>query len=286
MDFYIKDLQTYSEMLAVRQLQQEIWGFGDPGMGVYPPVLNTAAKNGGVVLGAFESGTDRMVGFLFGFLGREPGGPLKLCSQAMGVLPEWRGRGVGEALKWAQRERVLQQDLPLITWTFDPLESPNAYLNLHKLGAVARRYWRDIYGSDFGQLNAGLPTDRLLAEWWIKGPRVSKRNSRPGIVPSAAAPVFEVKGHAGDLRIVGTNLCLENDLLSVEIPPNIHAVKQTSLDLAMEWRLQVRQVFETCFSAGFIAIDFLSDVRNGARRSRYLLAKLTPALAEEIGLDR
>ncbi|MCI0527351.1 MAG: hypothetical protein L0Y56_07890, partial [Nitrospira sp.] len=145
--FTIRDLESYEEMWAVHRLQQAIWGLDDPTVGLYPPALNTAAKNGGVVLGAFDNESGRMIGFLFSFLGREAGGPFKLCSQAMGVLKEWRRYGIAEALKQRQRERVLAQELPLITWTYDPLEGPNAHLNLHKLRAISRHYLRDIYGS-------------------------------------------------------------------------------------------------------------------------------------------
>ena len=104
--FTIRNLQTYDEFLQVHRVQQTIWGFGEPGVGLYPPFLFTASKNGGGVLGAFDP-EGRMMGYIFSFLGREPGGPLKLCSQTMGVLAEWRDRGVATALKWAQRERAL-----------------------------------------------------------------------------------------------------------------------------------------------------------------------------------
>ena len=85
--FTIRDLKTYEEFYQVHQLQQTIWGFDEPGIGLYPPFLFTASKNGGVVLGAFDPG-DQMIGYIFSFLGREPGGPLKLCSQTMGVRAE------------------------------------------------------------------------------------------------------------------------------------------------------------------------------------------------------
>ena len=191
MEFTIRDLTTYAEMLMVHQVQQTIWGTQGTNLGLYPPVLNTAAKNGGVVLGAFDVQTDEMVAFLFGFLGRSPGGPLMLCSQVMGVLPAWRNLGVGEALKQAQRDRVLAQDLDLITWTFDPLETRNAYLNLHKLRGIGRQYLRDVYGRNFGALNAGLPSDRLLVEWWVRGDRVAS-GAKTASNFADPIPIFEL----------------------------------------------------------------------------------------------
>ncbi len=268
-------------MFAVRQLQQQIWGLTEPEMGLYPPVLNTAAKNGGVVLGAFDDESGQMVGFLFSFLGREPGGPLKLCSQTMGVLPDWRGLGIAGALKHIQRERALEQGLKLITWTFDPLEAPNAHLNLHKLRAISRVYWRDVYGATLGQLNAGLPTDRLLVEWWIQGARVA---GRPAAPITAGRPIFQVESWGAIRHIVETHLDLSDGVLLLEVPADIHAVKATSLELALEWRLQVREAFEHYLAGDFVVTGFVSGFEGGGRCTRYVLQQRTTVLAEEIGL--
>lgn len=283
MAYTIRDLQSYDEMLGIHKLQQEIWGLDDPRMGLYPPLISTVAKNGGVVLGAFDDETGQMVAFLFGFLGREPGGPLKLCSQNMGVRPEWRRQGVAEGLKQAQRERVLAQGLPLITWTFDPLEGPNAHLNLHKLRAISRRYIQNLYGTNFGALNAGLPSDRLLVEWWVGGSIVEKPAKPAG---EDAIPIFQVEGEGALRQIIRSDLALEGGTLFLETPADIHALKAADMGLAMDWRLKVREAFETYFERGYIATDFVSTVKGENRRNRYVLQKSTPELLEEIGIDR
>jgi len=280
--FTIRDLENYEEMWAVHKLQQQIWGLDDPTVGLYPPVINTAAKNGGVVLGAFDDNTGQMVGFLFSFLGREPGGPLKLCSQAMGILKEWRRYGIGEAMKQQQRRRALAQGLPLITWTYDPLEGPNAHLNLHKLKAISRQYLRDIYGSNFGVLNAGLPSDRLLVEWWIKGPRLE--NARAESQPEGAN-IFSLAGRGPEKRVEQVNLALEAEILSLEIPADIHPVKAANMALALDWRLKVREAFEHYFNKGYLAVDFISSIEQGERRNRYQLQKAQPELLAEIGIE-
>lgn len=284
MSFTIRDLASYDEMLEVHRRQREIWGLSEPGFGLYPPLLLTAVKNGGLLLGAFAAATGQMVGFLFGFLGREPGGLLKMCSQTMGVCPEWRRQGVAEALKRTQRERVIAQGLPLITWTYDPLEGPNAQLNLHKLGAVSRTYWRNIYGTNFGTLNAGLPTDRLMVEWWVKGSRLERE--RPGVKQlDAAAPIFEVAETGIERRIIRASFDLDTTPLQLEIPADIHPIKAADLNLALEWRLKVREAFETYFGQGYILTDFISGLASGERRSHYLLEKSTPALLADIGFE-
>lgn len=283
MTFTVRDLETYEEMLGIHRLQREIWGLSEPDFGMYPPMLTTIAKNGGVVLGAFDDQTGQMVAFSVGFLGREPGGPLKLCSQAMGVLKAWRGRGIAEALKQAQREQAMAQGLPLITWTYDPLEGPNAHLNLHKLRAISRTYWRDLYGSEFGALNAGLPTDRLVVEWWLEGAWL-KREQKNREVEAEARPIFDIEGTGLDRRIASTRLDLDAPLLYLETLADLHPVKEANLDLALDWRLKVRQAFETYFARGYIAVDFHSRFEDGQRRNGYLLRLATPALLAEIGI--
>ncbi|GAB4444823.1 MAG: hypothetical protein Kow0031_27290 [Anaerolineae bacterium] len=284
MPFSIKTLTSYNEMLLVHELQHEIWGVNDPLFALYPPLMNTAAKNGGVVLGAFDDSTGEMIAFLFGFLGREGDGPFKLCSQVMGVLPGWRGQGVAEALKQAQRRQVIAQELPLITWTYDPLEAPNAHLNLHKLRGISRTYWEDVYGSDFGSLNAGLPTDRLVVEWWVNGERLARRWAST----DEPEPVFQVAGRGTARFITRARLNLNAPVLELESLPDLHAVKSASLKLALDWRLHVRTAFQAYFTRGYIATDFLAgtDAATGERRNRYILRRATPELLAHIGVVR
>jgi predicted GNAT superfamily acetyltransferase len=281
--FTVRDLKTYDEFLQVRQIQQAVWGFDDPDTGLYPPVLFTASKNGGVVLGAFDR-EGQMIGYIFSFLGREPGGPLKLCSQTMGVLPEWRSQGVATALKWAQRDRALAAGLSLITWTFDPLESPNARLNMHKLGAISRRYWRNIYGEHFGDLNEGLPTDRLLVEWWIRGRRVEAK-AEVEVEVKVEAEVFVVEGGGASRRVVAFHTDLDAPCLSVEVPANIQKLKRADMALAHDWRLRVREAFETYLGRGYVVTGFVTRGQGETRRNSYTLSHTTDDLTEWIGME-
>ncbi len=254
-DITIRDLTTYTEFVQVRDVQQACWGFAG-GEGLYPPVLLTASQNGGTVLGAFDpqgaSGTgDKMVGYLFGFLGlHENRGPLKICSQTMGVLPEYRGRGIAEKLKWAQRDRALKLGLKLVTWTYDPLEGPNAYLNLHKLNGLVRVYKRDVYGEHFGALNEGLPTDRFLVEWWIE----KIGDLRLGI--GDCREITRVEGSGAGQRLVEVDLTSEGEVVQAEIPVNVQSIRKENLALAIDWRFKTREIFETYFSRGYVAVDF------------------------------
>src|SRR5207248_11083603 len=88
------------------------------------------------------------------------------------VREPYRNYGLGRRMKLAQREEALERDFKLMEWTFDPLEIKNAYLNIEKLGAITRRYSINQYGNASSPLQGCLPTDRLVAEWWLGSDRV------------------------------------------------------------------------------------------------------------------
>ena len=210
----IRDLCTFDECERVRDIQRRCWGFTDEDVGLYPPLLLTVSQNGGTVLGAFDG--DELVGYLFGYPAlHDPHGQrrLKIYSQTMGILPEYRNRGIAEQLKWAQRERALALGIELITWTFDPLEGANAHLNLHKLGGIVRTYKRNVYGERFGKLNEGQPTDRFVVEWWITQERLKAKGGRWQV-----NHVTRLEGHGASQRLAGFDLDRHDEVITVEIP--------------------------------------------------------------------
>lgn len=272
----VRDLTTYEACLQARAIQQACWQFA-PGEGLHPPMLVIAARSGGTVLGAFDG--ERMIGFLFGFLGLHEGGQLKLCSQTMAVLPDYRNRGVAAALKWTQRDRMLALGIDLITWTYDPLEAANARLNLHTLGATARTYYRNLYGESLGVLNQGLPSDRFLVEWWIREPHVVER-AAGGPVPAEGleGPVLNpCQGEGSQRRISALHLETTAPVVHAEIPSSFQAMKRADLGLAADWRAQIRQLFETCFARGYQAVDVLKITQDGQARVFYTLRTTSPA---------
>ena len=177
----------------------------------------------------------------------------------MGILPEYRNKGVAATLKWAQRERVLANEIDLITWTYDPLEAPNARLNLHTLGGVAHVYKQNIYGENFGALGKGLPSDRFLVEWWIATERVQQRRDRVTVEPIGVdSPIVNAcSGGTGDRHITSIDLNLDAPIVRVEIPNDLQAIKQTNMALAQDWRLKTRELFEAYFARGYEVIDFV-----------------------------
>ena len=167
----IRPLRGLAEFETTVELQKTIWGFVD--IDVVPSrLVLVSSQVGGVVLGAFEG--PRMVGFSLSMPGRKRDGRSYLHSHMTGVLPEWQNRKIGRRLKLAQRAAALAAGFELIEWTFDPLEIRNSFFNLERLGVVARRYEPNLYGITLSRLHGAIPTDRLVAEWFLKSPRVEK----------------------------------------------------------------------------------------------------------------
>ena len=275
----IKILETPEEMAQVEELQRLVWPGSETDV-VPAHLLITAAHNGGLVLGAYQD--DQLIGLLFGFAGlyHTPDGPRpKHCSHQMGVHPAARDAGIGFALKRAQWQIVRKQGLDRITWTYDPLHSRNGHLNIGQLGAVCNTYMRKVYGEMRDGLNAGLPSDRFQVDWWVNTRRVQGCLEGP-TRPTLKLADFEAAGavnlyaveNIDDLPHPDTRLAQPGgNFLLAEIPVDILSLKAADFELASIWRLFTREVFETCFAAGYIVTDFIYD-RTGSRpRSFYVL---------------
>src|SRR5260370_15592708 len=161
-----RDLTRLEEFAGVVDIERVIWGPGYVDV-VPTSILTISVKRGGILIGAFDD--ERMVGFVYSLPGIKNGKPTQ-WSPMLGVLDEFRHDGVGRQLKRLQRERALAMGLDLIEWTFDRLQAINAHLNFAKLGVVAEEYEENIYGESASPLHKGNPTDRLVAEWWIREP--------------------------------------------------------------------------------------------------------------------
>ena|SRR5271155_657505 len=164
----IRKCHELDEMRACVALQKEVWNFSDAEL-VPLRMFVVAEKIGGQVIGAFTG--NELVGFALSIPGAR-GGRLYLHSHMLAVRRQHQNGGLGRRIKLFQRDDALAHRIELIEWTFDPLEIKNAYLNIEKLGAIARRYTVNQYGITSSPLQGGLPTDRLVAEWWLKSKRV------------------------------------------------------------------------------------------------------------------
>src|SRR5579862_3838786 len=184
----IRKCHNLNEISACVSLQKEVWNFADAEL-VPLRVFVVAEKIGGQIIGAFDGG--ELVAFAVSLPGSR-GGHSYLHSQMLAVRAAYRNAGVGRQIKLFQREDALVRGFELIEWTFDPLEIKNAYLNIERLGAIARRYHVNQYGITSSPLQGGLPSDRLIAEWWLRSRRVNtvlQEGKNPSFHTEASIPV-------------------------------------------------------------------------------------------------
>ena len=226
------------DLRACVVLQKEVWNFTDAEL-VPLRMFVVAEKVGGQVMGAFDG--DFMIGFALSVPGTRSG-HVYLHSHMLAVRKEHRNSGLGRRLKLLQREDALARGIELIEWTFDPLEIKNAYLNIEKLGAIARRYNINQYGITSSPLQGGLPSDRLIAEWWLKSKRVET------------------------LLATGKNPPSKNEL-TIDVPAQIYEWKAASETRGQAQRVQERnrQEFLSAFAKGLAVLKYERDSEHNGR---------------------
>ncbi len=281
----IKLIEDPETLFEVENLQRQVWPGSETDV-VPQHMLRAAVHSGGMVIGAFEpdeADQQQLIGFVYGFPGiyTTPDGPrLKHCSHMMGILPGRRDQGLGFRLKRAQWQMVRKQGVDRITWTFDPLLSRNAHLNIARLGAVCNTYEVAFYGPMRDGLNAGLDSDRFAVDLWVNSRRVERRLShqaRPELKRSdfeaaqaeilnpvtfdpAGLPVPPAK--ADPLPAYQDKLCL------VEIPSNFSAIKVSNFELAKTWRQHIREIFVDLFAREYYVTDFIYEPAEDTRPAR------------------
>jgi len=273
MPIIYRDLTTLDEFAQVVELERVIWGPGYEEV-VPVPILTVTAMRGAVLIGAFDG--DRMIGFVYSMAGIKNGRAMQ-WSHMLGVLDEFRSGGVGRELKLLQRERTLAMGLDLIEWTYDPMQAMNAHLNFAKLGVVVEEYEENVYGESSSPLHRGNPTDRFVAEWWVREPHVIRRIGAAGPFTirtsevSDAVPANRIAPNGDWYESVDVDLSLDARRLLVHIPMGFTDMLAKNPELALAWRICTRAIFTTYFDRGYKAVDFMLD--RPARTGTYLLAR-------------
>lgn len=268
-----RDLTTLDDFAQVVALERQIWGPGYDEV-VPVPILAVSVHRGGILVGAFDG--DRMVAFVYSLPGIKEGKPTQWSHMA-GVVAEYRGAGLGRALKVQQRDRALAMGLDLIEWTYDPLQAMNAHLNFTRLGVVCEEYAVNIYGDSSSPLHRGNPTDRFVAEWWIRKPHVERRLHPSGLVTlrsheiGEASPVNQIAAAGEWLECAAIDLSLDARRVTVQIPMGFTDMLAAAPGVARGWRMATREIFTTYFTRGYKAVEFFLD-REG-RKGAYLLVK-------------
>ncbi len=230
----VRAMQEAREMGVCVGLQQRIWGY-TPLDTVPDQIFIVAKKTGGQVLTAYDGETP--VGFALAFAARREGLSY-LHSHMVGVLPDYQNRGVGRLLKLGQREDALERGINLIEWTFDPLQLKNAHFNIERLGAIVRHYIPNLYGRTSSPLHAGLPTDRLVAEWWLRSQRVED-------------------------VLAGNPQSMRPDCDRIGIPANIRQICRDDPQTAEKIQSNVREQFLADIAHGRAAVGFEFNQERG-----------------------
>jgi predicted GNAT superfamily acetyltransferase len=241
-DYEIRLCETTDEFAQCVDLQRIVWQFAEADL---TPVRSFVITHhsGGFTYGAFSTEDERLLGFSYALPAFDRTNRPYVYSHMAAVLPEWQNAGVGLKLKLAQREHALAHHLTPVKWTFDPLQSRNAYFNIVKLGGVIRQYLPNYYGNQStSALHRGLDTDRLFVEWWVQSRHVSDALQ-------------------GQQR-------MDDPYAAVEVPYDIEAMKKRNLDAARAWQMKVRAEFKKCLSEGLYCAGF-EPGRHGSN-SRYL----------------
>lgn len=223
-------------------------------------MIRALGDSGNTPYGAWDG--DELVGYVLGWAGVTPQDGLHMHSHMLATLPDRRHRGVGYALKLAQRAHCLERGISLVRWTFDPLISRNAHFNLTKLGAGADRFLPNFYGEMTDTLNRGERSDRLLIRWDLdRPPRVQDRVTGIQVLgraesdPAMPTPT-EVRPPDGGVALIG-------------VPREYHELRERDRGLADLWRDATGRAFEACFAAGLVVTGFTDD-------STYVLTEPSP----------
>src|SRR5271157_3513012 len=278
----IRDLKSIDDLSQLKAVEKEVWGMADDD--TLPLTLAIALKtSGNIFVGAFDKDKDKdkdkLVGFAFGFLGREHG-KTTLHSHMLAVLDAYRHSDLGSRLKQAQRERAMAMGVHEMTWTFDPLQSRNAHFNFSKLGVVSDTYKVDFYGPETSSMLHRNGTDRLWVRWILNSRRVRDRlackNARVETLDAMKllAPLvrFDPSSKPGRADLAES---LARQRVSIEIPGDILEVERTDMGLAREWRDATRWAFREALKAGFVVAEFCRSIRGQQGPGAYLLQRGT-----------
>jgi predicted GNAT superfamily acetyltransferase len=261
-EIYFRRPITIQDYRDCEDVQRNAWGMGEGSTEVVPLlVLRPINEKGGFITVAYD-GKNRPIGTTICILGKHEEKRI-LYSQLTGVIPEFQSRGVGRMLKLKQRDYAMKQGYDLICWTYDSMQSINNWFNLNRLGALTRAYYVNYYGEMVDRVNEGLPTDRFLAEWWIKSQRVKKRtSSRSPFVSSQVDDSLvanPTKIESGVRIPTGQSALKRSDSVLVEIPYSYDKLRKFNRQILIKWREETRKLYMRLFKTRYIATEVILD---------------------------
>jgi predicted GNAT superfamily acetyltransferase len=269
-NFTFRPFESIEDFRECVALQEATWGIGFSER-VSLAILKVSQMLGGVAAGAYAADGE-LAGFVFGLTGLRKG-ELAHWSDMLAVRPDVRDAGLGRRLKAYQRQEVLRSGVETMYWTFDPLQSRNAHLNITRLGAVVREYVENMYGESDSPLHMGIGTDRFIALWLLNSPRVEARiataaHELTGLPDAPSAVSADCSGPHP--RPLPADVLPRNDRVRISIPADVSSLMQYDLGLAVEWRETTRAAFAHYLTQGYEVRDF----ERGEYTSTYLLARI------------
>lgn len=261
-----RELTTVEDIRLVQDMERHVWAYEDIDLSPVPLMI-ALVKSGALLLGAFEA--DRLRGFALSVPADRHG--LRLhWSHMTGVDSSLRGSGLGTRIKLEQARRVAARGYRHIQWTYDPLQSLNAYLNLVKLGGRAAEYAEHVYGDSTSALHRGAPTDRFVITWDlhedgtpVPSPRVARADD------ATAIDAGECRERDGWDAYVPADALPDADVIRVPVPARFSSMLREAPALATDWRMATRAQFQELFARGYEAVSFTRD----GDRGWYLLVK-------------
>lgn len=267
-DFEIHQVNSMDEIHQIVDIQRQAWKM--PDLEIVATFEMKAVSDFGVVLVAVDN-TKKSIGFIYAF----PEFPHYHYSHMMAVLPEWDGKGVGFALKQYHRNLALKSEFNIdrIRWTVDPLLPNNAYLNFAKLGGRSSKYYVNYYGDPESiGLYSGLPTDRLMIEWFLNDERTERRMKNYRLDRISRSDLFSRSPAINKIensRWVNLNNSDQSWQFSVQVPANYQELRKNNIELAIAWRIIFRKLCLNYFEKGWEITDYHSFKGKGKRENYY-----------------
>ncbi|HTV01521.1 MAG TPA: GNAT family N-acetyltransferase, partial [Luteitalea sp.] len=261
-----RELTSVEDIRLVQDMERRVWAYEDIDLSPVPLII-ALVKSGALLLGAFERGVLR--GFALSVPGDRHGQRVH-WSHMTGVDVTLRGSGLGTRLKREQARRVAARGYRRIQWTYDPLQSLNAYLNLVKLGGRSGEYAEHVYGDSTSALHRGAPTDRFVVTWDLTDDGTPMPSTRVGRADAATAiDAGRCGSRDGWDTYEPADTLPDAEVVRVPVPARFSAMLRDAPALATDWRMATRAQFQDLFARGYEAVSF---TRNGERGS-YLLVR-------------
>lgn len=266
MTIQIEVLQSLEDLVACEHLQRRLLGERAGAATVGVLTLRAISETGGLLLGVRADRVTRELSAAAVSLRTEYEGFSALFSLWSAVAEEARGQGVGVALRMAERRAALSAGIEVIRAWVDPLAGRESHIAWNRNGAIGTAYERDVFGDLGDRLHRGMATDRVRVEWWLRSPRTialidegrPAAHLRVGLHEMVVA-TRTTPGPDGQRTLADVRADADATNVLIEIPSDIHRLRDADPAEARRWRLGTREVFERLLAAGYLLVGLVHE---------------------------